>query len=165
MHGPKKIKPAKLADYLETMSKAVFQTGISWRVVETKWPGTMDAFKGFEPAVVARFNAGDVDNLVADSRIIRNRRKIEGIIENAQRMLELEREYGSFKKYLRSFRSYNDLEKDLKRQFRFVGETGIYYFLWVVGEKVPPWEEWNKTRVVAAQRVAASGARHSFHIK
>ena len=89
MHGPKKIKPAKLTDYLETMSKAVFQTGISWHVVETKWPGTMDAFKGFEPSVVAQFNAGDVDKLVADSRIIRNRRKIEGIIENAQRMLEL----------------------------------------------------------------------------
>jgi 3-methyladenine DNA glycosylase Tag len=146
MHGHEKIRPQGLADYLEIMSKSVFQTGISWNVVESKWPGIKDAFHGFDPAKISRLTLRDVDKLVTDTRVIRNRRKIEAIIENAQKMLAIDKEHGSFRKYLRSFASYEDLAKDLKKQFRFMGDTGIYSFLWVVGEKVPPWEEWNASR-------------------
>jgi 3-methyladenine DNA glycosylase Tag len=156
MHVPKKIHPHGLADYLEIMSKAVFQTGISWRVVDSKWPGIKEAFQGFDPVAISHFTQRNIDALVADTRVIRNRRKIVGIAENAQRMLELEKERGGFKKYLRSFGSYEDLVKDLKKQFNFMGDSGIYYFLWVVGEKVPPWEEWNATRTAATPRASST---------
>ena len=152
MHGPEKIHPRNLADYLEIMSKAVFQTGISWRVVDFKWTGIKEAFKGFDPVAISHFTQKNIDALVADTRVIRNRRKIVGIAENAQRMLELDKEHGGFQKYLRSFGSYEDLVKNLKKQFKFMGDSGIYAFLWVVGEKVPPWEEWNAGRLAAKQR-------------
>jgi 3-methyladenine DNA glycosylase Tag len=52
MHGPEKIRPQRLADYLEIMSKSVFQTGISWQVVDSKWPGIRKAFRGDRKSVV-----------------------------------------------------------------------------------------------------------------
>jgi DNA-3-methyladenine glycosylase I len=152
MHAPAQIHPHSLADYLEIMSKAVFQTGISWKVVDSKWPETREAFGGFDPIKIARYTDYDIDALVTDTRVIRNRRKLEAITENAQRILDLDKEYGGFQKYLRSFRSYEELASDLKKQFRFMGELGIYYFLWVVGERVPPWEEWYAGRPVARPR-------------
>jgi 3-methyladenine DNA glycosylase Tag len=140
---PKKIKPQSLADYLEVMSKSVFQTGISWKVVEAKWPGTREAFHGFDPEIIAKLPLDDIDSLALDTRIIRNRRKIEATIENAQRLLALDKQFDGFRKYLRSFDSFEDLTKDLHKNFKFIGEMGAYHFLWVVGEKVPPWEEWS----------------------
>jgi DNA-3-methyladenine glycosylase I len=156
MHeGVAKINPKDLSDYLEIMSKSVLQTGISWRVVEAKWPGIKEAFKGFDPLKISHYTIHDVDTLVADTRVIRNRRKIEAIIENAIKMLELEKEFGTFRKYLRSFNSYDELAKDLKKQFLFMGDWGIYAFLYVVGEKVPAWEEWNASRPIAKPRAIA----------
>ncbi len=143
MEEPKRIKPQSLADYLEVMSKSVFQTGISWRVVDAKWPGIKEAFRGFEPRVISSLTVAEIDELVQDKRIIRNRRKIEAIVANASRLLELDSQYGSFKKYLRSFNSFEELTKDLRKNFKFLGEMGAYHFLWVVGEKVPSWEEWS----------------------
>ena len=142
MHEPEKMKAQSLADYLEVMSKSVFQTGISWKVVEAKWPGIKDAFRGFDPVKVSRLTMAEIDALVQDKRVIRNRRKIEATVGNANRLLELDKQYGGFKKYLRSFGSYDELAKDLRKQFKFLGDMGIYFFLWVVGEEVPPWEEW-----------------------
>jgi 3-methyladenine DNA glycosylase Tag len=144
MEGPRKIKPQSLADYLEVMSKSVFQAGISWKVVETKWPEINAAFRGFDPDKISKFRLEDIDVLVKDPRVIRNRRKIEAIVGNARRLLVLDKQYGGFRKYLRSFDSFGDLTVDLKKQFKFLGEMGAYHFLWVVGEKVPAWEEWSK---------------------
>jgi 3-methyladenine DNA glycosylase Tag len=143
MEGPQKIKPRSLADYLGEMSKSVFQTGISWKVVDSKWPEIKQAFHGFDPATIARFNVREIDALVQDRRVIRNRRKIEAIVGNAIQMLELDKEYGGFKQYLRSFDSFDELTKDLRKRFKYLGEMGAYYFLWVVGEKVPSWEDWS----------------------
>jgi 3-methyladenine DNA glycosylase Tag len=148
MEGPTRIQPKSLADYLEVMSKSVFQTGISWKVVEAKWPGIKDAFRGFDPVAISKLTITEIDGLVQDKRIIRNRRKIEAIIGNAKRILELDSRHGSFKKYLRSFASYEELTKDLRKQFKFLGEMGSYHFLWVVSEKVPPWEEWSSTHML-----------------
>jgi 3-methyladenine DNA glycosylase Tag len=143
MEGPRKIKPHSLADYLEVMSKSVFQTGISWKVVESKWPGIKEAFREFDLAVISKLTIDDIDSLVLDTRVIRNRRKIEAIVDNARQILELDSKYGGFKKYLRSFSSFEELTKDLRKQFKYLGEMGSYHFLWVVGEKVPSWEEWS----------------------
>jgi 3-methyladenine DNA glycosylase Tag len=143
MEGPAKIHPKSLADYLEVMSKSVFQTGISWKVVEAKWPEIKEAFHGFDPQLISKLTISEIDALVEDKRIIRNRRKVEAIAGNARRILELDAAYGTFQKYLRHFGSYEELTKDLRKQFKFLGEMGSYYFLWVVNEKVPSWEEWS----------------------
>ncbi len=146
MAAPEKIQPAGLADYLEVMSRAVFQTGISWRVVGSKWPGIREAFRAFDPVVISKLNIAELDELAEDKRIIRNRRKIEAIVSNARRMLELDNSFGGFRNYLRSHNSFEELLKDLHKQFKFLGDTGSYYFLWVVGEKVPPHEEFLASR-------------------
>ncbi len=137
MEPPERIEPKNLADYLDVMSRAVFQTGISWQVVTSKWPGTREAFRGFDPTAVYNLTEADLDQLTGDRRIIRNRRKIEAIISNARRILELDKSHGGFRNYLRSHDSYEELVKDLRKQFKFLGDTGAYYFLWVVGEEVP----------------------------
>ena len=142
MEQPVKITPSKLADYLEVMSKSVFQTGISWKVVEAKWEGFRQALDHFNPETLARLTPEDVDRLAQDSRIIRNRRKIEATIANAATMLDLDREFKGFGNYLKSHASYDELSHDLVKRFRFLGGMGAYHFLWVIGEPVPPYEEW-----------------------
>ena len=108
MQPPEKIQPRGLADYLDVMSKGVFQSGMSWRVVEAKWPGIREAFRGFEPEAVAHLTPTDLDELATDRRVIRNRRKLEAIVENAQRMLELEERWGTFAGYLRSHSGFEE---------------------------------------------------------
>lgn len=88
--APEQIEPRSLGDYLDVMSKAVFQSGISWKVVEAKWSSTREAFNEFDVEKVANLNPDDIDELAQDTRVIRNRRKLEAIIGNANRMIELE---------------------------------------------------------------------------
>ncbi|MGH2659742.1 MAG: DNA-3-methyladenine glycosylase I, partial [Actinomycetota bacterium] len=70
MEAPTQIKPKGLADYLGVLTKAVFQSGISWRVVEAKWAGTREAFRGFDPEKVANLTPKEIDELAADTRLI-----------------------------------------------------------------------------------------------
>jgi DNA-3-methyladenine glycosylase I len=142
MEPPKKIQPQGLADYLEIMSKSVFQTGISWRVVENKWPGIREALVNFDPMVISNFTFEDLNKLLEDKRIIRNHRKLEAIIGNARRIIELDKTHNGFQNYLRSHGSFDELVKDLRKQFKFLGDMGAYHFLWVVGEEVPSYEQW-----------------------
>jgi DNA-3-methyladenine glycosylase I len=145
--APAQIEPQSLADYLEVMSKAVFQSGMSWAVVEAKWDGFRAAFEGFDPKKIARFGPDDVDRLAQDPGIIRNRRKIEATIDNAVEMQALADEHGGdFRAYLRSHGDFEQTVADLRRHFRFLGDFGAYYFLYVVGEKVPPHDEWRASR-------------------
>ena len=134
--APPQVKPKRLGDYLEVMSKAVFQSGMSWQVVNKKWDGIRDAFRDFDAEAVARLGEREIDALTQDTRVIRNRRKIEAIIENANRMLALEAEHGGFRKYLRSHGGFEATVADLRKQFKFVGESGCYIFLYIVGEEV-----------------------------
>ncbi len=128
MEAPTKITPRSVADYFEVLTKAVFQSGISWRVVEAKWPGFQRALYGFDPAAVARLTPADVDRLLDDSGIIRNRRKLEATIDNAVETVALE------------------------KRFRFLGDLGAYYFLYVTGEKVPTHNEWKASRNATSPR-------------
>lgn len=139
---PEAHEPEDLRGYLETLSRAAFQSGISWRVIDAKWDGIREAFGGFDPETVANFDAPDVDRLMADARVIRNKRKIDGTIDNARMLLELDAQPGGFRGYLRSFGTFDETVAALKKRFHFIGDTGAYYFLYVVGEKVPPHEEW-----------------------
>src|ERR1035437_8041393 len=99
MEAPQQIKPTKLADYLEVMTKAVIQAGMSWQVVEAKWDGFREAFAAFDPEKIAAFSGDDIERLAGDTRIIRNRRKIEATVNNAETMLRLDREQGGFAAY------------------------------------------------------------------
>jgi 3-methyladenine DNA glycosylase Tag len=144
--APEKIQPTSLADYLEVMSKAVFQTGISWRVVENKWPGIREAFHAFDAGAIASLTPEELDAITADPRVIRNRRKIEAIVENANAMLGLERQHGTFRSYLRSHGGFEETVKDMRKRFKFLGDMGAYYFLWVVDEEVPSYEDWCASR-------------------
>ena len=148
MHVPERIEPSGLADYLETMSKSVFQSGISWRVVESKWPGLREAMQGFDPQTIATLGDPDLDDLAQDSRMIRHRRKLSAISANAQRMLELEEEHGSFQSYLRSHGSFEATLQAIRKEFKYMGDSGTYHFLWTVGEEVPPYEEWCATHEI-----------------
>ena len=156
MQAPQQIKPNKLADYLEVMTKAVFQSGISWQVVEAKWDGFRDAFAAFDPATVAAFTGDDVERLVEDTRIIRNRRKIEATVTNAETMLALDGAAAGFTGWLRSHPGFDATVAALRGEFRFLGDTGTYFFLYVVGERVPPHEEWMQAHASTAHRASAS---------
>jgi 3-methyladenine DNA glycosylase Tag len=133
--------PNDLSGYLDAMARVMFQTGISWRVVEAKWLGIQEAFQGFDPRRVAKLTTKDIDRLMADTRVIRNRKKLEAISSNAGRMLELDAEYKGFKRYLDSLGDFDATKKELHKQFAFMGDSGTWFFLWMVGRKVPEHEE------------------------
>ncbi|MDA1257693.1 MAG: DNA-3-methyladenine glycosylase I [Chloroflexi bacterium] len=146
MQAPDRIEPKALWDYLDVMSRAVLQSGISWRVVESKWPGIREAFHGFDAASVAGMDEAELEEVANDTRVIRNRRKLAAVVTNAQRMIELEDEHGSFKNYLRAGNDFGDTVTRMRKDFKFLGEMGCYYMLYVVGEKVPDHDEWEASR-------------------
>src|SRR5207245_5773202 len=171
MQGPPpQIKPKDLDDYLEQLSKGVVQAGISWRVVDAKWPWIKAAFKDFDTERVARMSDRDIDKLAQDPQMIRSRPKIAAVVHNAQVLLDLERD-GGFRKHLRSFDEYEDLATDLKKRFKFVGDSGAYHFLWTVSEPVPDWHEWSKAHGMswgakgAAKPPARSRGRAAPHAR
>ena len=144
MEGPPPQYTAKsIDDYLEHVSKGVFQAGISWRVVDAKWPTIKQAFHRFKVERVARMTDREIDALAKDERVIRSRPKVAAVVHNAGVILELERS-GGFRKHLRSFDEYEDLATDLKKRFKFVGDSGVYHFLWTVKQPVPDWRVWAK---------------------
>jgi 3-methyladenine DNA glycosylase Tag len=163
MEPPPRIKPKSIDDYLEQLSKSVFQAGISWRVVDAKWPTIKPAFRGFQVERVARMGDREIDTLAADPRVIRSRPKVAAVVHNARAILDLERD-GGFRKHLRSFDDYEELATDLKKRFKFVGDSGMYHFLWTVSHPVPEWREWAKAHGItwggkAAPRKAATAKR------
>ncbi len=68
---------------------------------------------------------------------MRSKAKIEATVDNAQALLELDAEHRGFARYLRSHAAFADIVADLKRQFRFIGDSGAYHFLWSVDEPTP----------------------------
>ncbi|MBI4203370.1 MAG: DNA-3-methyladenine glycosylase I [Chloroflexi bacterium] len=146
MHtAPARIEPTSLADYLEALSKATFQPGMSWRVVDAKWPGIKAAFRNFDPIAVAAFGEPELDALTNDPSVIRSRKKLEAVVHNARRMLELEGAYGSFRAYLRAQGGFEQTVAHMRKQFKFLGDMGAFHFLYVVGEEVPSYDEWCAT--------------------
>ena len=128
------------------------QAGLSWTTILRKRDGYREAFVGFEPERVAAFGPDDVDRLMLDPRIIRNRSKIEATIDNARAVIALEKTGIDFVEHLWSFvggrpiQRTGDAEapaetaeskamsKDLKaRGFRFVGPTILYAFMQSAG--------------------------------
>ncbi len=142
--APPRIEPKSLDDYLEIQTKAVFQSGMSWKVVESKWPDIREALDEFQTGAIASYGPEKVAALGDDKRVIRNKRKLAAIVGNARKMIELDDEHDGFKNYLRSFDNFYDLMADIRQQFKFMGPMGIYYWLWVVGEDVPAHDEFSE---------------------
>jgi len=130
------------------------QAGLSWSTILRKREGYRNAFAGFDPQAVAGFTSNDVERLLADPGIVRNRLKVESTISNAACVLEVQGTHGSLDAYLWSFvdgepivgrwRTLSELpaetdlsrtlSKDLRRRgFRFVGPTICYAFMQTVG--------------------------------
>ena len=140
-----RIAQPTLADYLAVMSRAVFQAGLSWAAIDRQWVALQKAFDDFEPRRVARYRKREIKRIMSTPGILHSERKIQATIKNAAVMLELDREYGGLREYLRSHASYDELVADLKRRFSYVGDISAYYFLFRVGEQVPPFKRWIKT--------------------
>ena len=130
--GPPRIEAESLSDYLEVMSQTVFWVGISWRVVESKWPGIREVFQGFDPVAVANLSPDDIDRLTSDRRVIRHRGKLDAIVHNAGRMLELDERYGSFHSYLRSHDETSRAAADVRDHFKYLGQMSAHQFLYSV---------------------------------
>ncbi|CAM4330962.1 DNA-3-methyladenine glycosylase I [Vibrio agarivorans] len=129
------------------------QAGLSWYTILRRREGYRNAFANFDPQIVSTYDSDKVDALVQDEGIIRHRAKIESAINNAQRFLEVQKEFGSFSRYVWGFvdnqvvdvRAKDDyppattplsdaLSKDLKKRgFKFVGSTTMYAFLQATG--------------------------------
>jgi hypothetical protein len=142
---PERIAAPAPRDYLAVMSRAIFQAGLSWKMIESKWDAYLRLFDGFEPALVARYDDGDVERIMNDGGVVRTRKKIVATIENAKTLLQLERDFGSIATYLRSFADYDALAAGLRARFAYFGPLSVYYFTFLVGESVPRFEEWEKT--------------------
>jgi 8-hydroxy-5-deazaflavin:NADPH oxidoreductase len=117
--------PDDPAFFLEHLSRSVFEAGISWRVVEAKWHGIREAFHGFDPAQVAAMSPAEIAAVENDSRVIRNKAKIRATVENAREVLAILDEYGSIRGYLASFPDAGAAAADMRRRFKFLGDTGV----------------------------------------
>ncbi|KAA8485474.1 DNA-3-methyladenine glycosylase I [Arcticibacter tournemirensis] len=131
------------------------QAGLSWITILKRRENYRKAFAEFDPVKVAEFTQEDVERLMNNTGIIRNRMKIEAAITNAQRFLEVQKEFGSFDKYMYSFMPegkplVNDLadhrhapakteisdaiSKDMKKRgFKFFGSTICYAHMQATG--------------------------------
>lgn len=140
--------------HFEFLVLDAMQAGLSWRTVLHKRENFRRAFAGFEPARVARFGARDVNRLMQDSGIIRNRLKIESTLSNARHFLRVQEESGSFDAFIWKFvggrpimnrwRNVGEIpartpesdamSRELKlRGFRFVGSTICYAYMQAAG--------------------------------
>lgn len=141
---------------LEMLILEGFQAGLSWITILKKRENFRKAFANWDVHKIASFTSDDVNRLLNDSGIIRNRRKVESAINNARHFIEVQKEFGSFDKYIWQFTNYKTLfpktppttlseipthspesdamSKDLqKRGFNFVGTVICYSFMQAVG--------------------------------
>ena len=140
--------------FFEFLILEAAQAGLSWSTILNKRDGYRDAFADFDPSRVARFDAAMVARLMSNDAIVRNRLKIRSAVTNAGAFLAVQREFGSFDRYIWAFvggkpivnrrrrlaaipartAQSDTLSKDLgKRGFRFVGPTIMYAFMQATG--------------------------------
>src|SRR3954469_572773 len=140
--------------FFEFLTLEGAQAGLSWSTILAKRENYRRAFAGFDPAKVARYTPAKVEKLLQDAGIVRNRLKVEGTVRNAKAFLAVQREFGTFDRYVwrfvggaplrnrpRTWRSVpatspqsDALSRDLKKRgFTFVGSTIMYAFMQATG--------------------------------
>lgn len=132
----------------ELLILELFQSGLSWETILNKRENFRTAFGGFDPVKVSHYDEAKVQQLMADSGIIRNRRKIDATITNASVFLKIQAEWGSFRNYIWHFTDEKTIyETDLTRSplsdciaadlkkhgMKFVGSTIVYSYLQAIG--------------------------------
>ncbi|MDB5072689.1 MAG: tag [Candidatus Eremiobacteraeota bacterium] len=138
------IENPALSDHLAIITRAVFQAGLSWSVIDARWDDYVKAFDGFDVEKVAAYRERDVARLMTTDRIIHSRAKIEGTIHNAQVLLELEREHGSIRAYQASLADYDAAREDAAKRFAYMGDLNTYYWRFLTRAPVPEMERWMK---------------------
>ena len=122
-------------ELFERLVLEINQAGLSWLTILKKREAFKTAYRGFDIDKVAKFNERDRARLLADAGIIRNRLKVDAAIDNAKKVKELQREYGSFKAWIDA---HHPLTKDewvkvFKKTFRFTGGEIVGEFLMSTG--------------------------------
>jgi 3-methyladenine DNA glycosylase Tag len=133
---PDAKKLSKISDdrILSEMTQRVFSAGFAWSVIEAKWDGFEKAFLKFNPGKLALQGDEFWDGLLKDTRIVRNRAKINSVRENAVFVQAISREHGSFGKFLASWPSSDEiglLDLLVKRGSRLGGNTGQMFLRFV----------------------------------
>ncbi len=135
-------KPLSDDEIFENLVRVIFQGGLSWELIQRKWPSFQQAFANFSIDAVSKFTEDDIANLIENENIIRNSVKIEATVHNAKEMQKITREYGSFYKYLDSIgrdKNYAIMIKDFTKRMKRLGKKSTYIFLYSIGENI----EWD----------------------
>lgn len=118
----------------ECLTLELFQSGLSWKTILHKRENFRKAFAGFDVEKVMQFGEKDIERLLADAGIVRHRKKIEATIENATRVNELVKEFGSFEGFLNGLPEGKiEKQKTLQKTFKHVGLTTAESFLEATG--------------------------------
>jgi len=131
-----------------------FQAGLSWQIIINKRENFRKAFHNFNPNKISRYNEKDIEKLINNPGIIRNKLKIHASVNNAKKFLEIQKEFKSFDNYIWQFTNHKvinnnfkklielpaktkeaeEMSKDLKKRgFKFVGPTICYAFMQAIG--------------------------------
>ena len=125
-----------------------FQTGLSWEIMLKKREAFREAFDGFDVEEIANYDDEKIEELLSNEDIIRNRNKINAVINNAQVFIEIQKEHGSFYEYIKTFTNgeifherglteselSRDMVKDLKKRgVKYLGPVTMYSYLQTVG--------------------------------
>ena len=132
-------RPPNDDTYFENMTRVIFLAGLSWKIIDKKWPNFKNAFKNFSIGKVEEFSENDVQRLMSDASIVRNRAKIIATINNAKQFRNIKKEYGSFQRYLDSLdksSNYALVIKELGKKFSRIGPSSARIFLYSVGENI-----------------------------
>ena len=123
------------AELFERLILEINQAGLSWLTILKKREAFTRAYRGFDPAVVARFGARGRTRLLADAGIIRNRLKVEAAVHNAKVILQLRKSHGSFAGWLDAHhpRPKGEWVGLFKQTFRFTGGEIVGEFLMSIG--------------------------------
>lgn len=125
--------------YFENMTRVIFLAGLSWKMIDRKWPNFQRAFKNFSIDEVAEFGDNDLGRLMSDSGIVRNRAKIMATVSNAKQFQKTAGQHGSFQSYLDKLDKSNNyalVVKELGKRFSRLGPSSTRLFLYSVGEDV-----------------------------
>jgi 3-methyladenine DNA glycosylase Tag len=149
MHDWKVETPKDDNEYFERMNRAIFSAGLNWRVIDNKWKNFQKAFSGFSIEKLSKLGEKDVSALMKNDGIVRNEKKIRALIYNAQASLKLKKEFGSFGRYIDSFKGdHGKLIQDLESRFHHIGTSTARTFLYMSAVKLKPTKEelqWQKT--------------------
>ncbi len=146
VHGDKKL--------FELLVLEGFQAGLTWELVLKRREALREAFSDFDPEIVAQYTKRKKESILNNPKVIRNRAKIDAAVNNAQKLIQIQKVYGTFDKYIWKFVNFAPLihtlnsmsqmpaqtdesramSKDLKQKgFKFVGPTICYAFMQAVG--------------------------------